>query len=306
MLKPGRAYLPLLSPTRLACAHAARARQESRYWRRPVARRQLSGTTPARPPMPRGSIRIRPHALRARAATLRQSRRLPSAPFDRTHKTSQFLRESFSRKKEPRLHRAHRYRQEHGNFLKRIAFHRCEQQHKPLLFRQFIKRAIKLPLKLRSLAAVSRVARIFKDPLRLPLLPSFCGAQTIEREPKTDANKPCTKTRPFAQSFKLPVCAKQSLLRNIFSIGIIAQDPARYAKRQRSVFREQRFPFAMRRARRFCARSSARGGSFGLSSGMRQDPLLHGLVQASGNGSALLVHRQDAADGERVHRQQKK
>src|SRR5437867_706270 len=82
-----------------------------------------------------------------------------------------------------------------------------------------------------------------------------------------------TETRRFAQSFEPPVCAKQGLLRDIFSIGIIAQDPARNAKRQRSVFRKQRFPFAMCRARRFRARSSARGGSLGLSSGMRQDPL---------------------------------
>src|SRR5258708_9488956 len=181
-----------------------------------------------------------------------------------------------------------------------MSFHGGQKKHQALLSREFIHRAIELALKLGVVSLVRRVARIFRYPRCLARLPPLDGAEAIQRQAKTDSNQPCSKTCPLAQPIEPAMRAKHRFLGHVFGVGVITQDSSSDSKSQRRVFRQQRFPVALSGSAGYRFRPfAAQLGGLGLSSAFGQNPLLHG--QASSNGSALPVYRQDAADGRWVH-----
>ena len=165
---------------------------------------------------------------------------------------------------------------------------------------------MELPLKSRIAVLVHSIARIFEHPLRFALLPPLCCTQSIQRHSKTNPHQPSAKPSAIAQPPKAAMRAQQGLLRDIFRVGIVSQHSSRHTKCQRGIFHQQRLPLAVRHCPCFRTRViSALGTSVEVCSGMGQDPLLHGLARASGVGSALLIHKQDAAVGSSVHRSSK-
>src|SRR4029077_3055319 len=90
----------------------------------------------------------------------------------------------------------------------------------------------------------SRGARLRLCPQRFTLFAAVCGRRAIERDAKRDAHEPRAKTGAIAQTSKSAVSAQHRILRDVFSIGAVAQYSARDAECQRTAFGEVLFKLA--------------------------------------------------------------
>jgi hypothetical protein len=66
----------------------------------------------------------------------------------------------------------------------------------------------------------------------------------IQRETEADSNQPCPKPCWVAEKGKAAVRAQQSLLRDVFCIGCVAQNATGDPERQRAALVEALFKFA--------------------------------------------------------------
>src|SRR5882762_10209460 len=83
-------------------------------------------------------------------------------------------------------------------------------------------------------------------PKRVAQFTTFPGAQTVQREPKRDANEPGAKACAVAQPIKPAVGAQQRFLSHIFGVRGIAQDAPRHAIGQRAALGEALLELAPR------------------------------------------------------------
>src|SRR5262249_5662117 len=199
------------------------ARQALRRWRQSAAPNRWRRRAIPRRRGQHGSQRRRQDESGARRTPVR---RLPlrSARIGRIHMALEFLREMLAGEKEARFYGTEGHAEQSGHFFEGVTFHRIQQQHQAIFVGKFSERSFEMRLKFTGSGDFLSGGMMFcPRPKRLPRFAALLRADSVEREAERDAHEPAAESLPVAEAVETAIGAKQSFLRDIFSVSRAAE-----------------------------------------------------------------------------------